>query len=50
MLWLLILSNDNGVGRLFLFALDVKAIAPAVVATVEEVEVAAEEEDDNNNG
>ena len=49
MLWLLMLSNDNGVGRLF-FALDEETIAPAVVATVEEVEVAAEEEDDNNNG
>ena len=45
MLWLLMLSNDNGVGRLF-FALGVEAIAPAVVATTE-VEV-AEEEDDNN--
>ena len=47
MLWLLMLSNDNGVGRLF-FALGVEAIAPAVVATME-VEV-AEEEDDNNKG
>ena len=47
MLWLLMLSNDNGVGRLF-FALGVEAIAPAVAATME-VEV-AEEEDDNNKG
>ena len=41
------LSNNNGVGRLF-FALAVEAIAPAVVATMEAVEVAAEVADDNN--
>ena len=48
LLWLLMLSNDNGVARLF-FPLGVEAIAPAVVATMEVVEV-AEEEDDNNKG